>query len=142
MTQSFVRLPASLRLLPSSTSLRRDSRDAGSPAGRRAICRSPLLLACARLPICRYRSRFKIFLRHIPLSIFLFLTVGLDILKLISIFVSMGVFFSVCRVTQSNHMSSSRKFTSGIEKGLLDEIDIDTIITDFASRTVIRNCFK
>lgn len=29
-----------------------------------------------------------------------------------------------------------------IEKGLLDEIDIDTIITDFASRTVRRNCFK
>ena len=29
-----------------------------------------------------------------------------------------------------------------IEKGLLDEIDIDTIITDFTSRTVRRNCFK
>ena len=29
-----------------------------------------------------------------------------------------------------------------IEKGLLDEIDIDTIITDFASRTVRRNYFK
>ncbi|KAG2606265.1 hypothetical protein PVAP13_4NG229511 [Panicum virgatum] len=29
-----------------------------------------------------------------------------------------------------------------IEKRLLDEIDIDTIITDFASRTVRRNCFK
>ena len=29
-----------------------------------------------------------------------------------------------------------------IENGLLDEIDIDTIITDFASRTVRRNCFK
>ena len=28
-----------------------------------------------------------------------------------------------------------------IEKGLLDEIDIDTIITDFASRTVRRHCF-
>ena len=29
-----------------------------------------------------------------------------------------------------------------IEMGLLDEIDIDTIITDFASRTVRRNYFK
>ena len=29
-----------------------------------------------------------------------------------------------------------------IEKRLLDEIDIDTIITDFASRTVRRNYFK
>ena len=29
-----------------------------------------------------------------------------------------------------------------IEMGLLDEIDIDTIITDFASRTVRRNCFN
>ena len=29
-----------------------------------------------------------------------------------------------------------------IEKRLLDEIDIDTIITYFASRTVRRNCFK
>jgi len=29
-----------------------------------------------------------------------------------------------------------------IEKGLLDEIDIDTIITDFTSRTVRKNCFK
>ena len=77
-----------------------------------------------------------------PCLFFLFLTVGLDILKLISIFVSMVVFFSVCRVTQSNHMSSRRKFASGIEKGLLDEIDIDTIITNFASRTVIRNYFK
>jgi len=28
------------------------------------------------------------------------------------------------------------------ERRLLDEIDIDTIITDFASRTVRRNCFK
>jgi len=28
------------------------------------------------------------------------------------------------------------------EKKLLDEIDIDTIITDFASRTVRRNCFN
>ena len=87
----------------------------GSPAGRRAICRSLPLLACARLPICHCRSRFKIFLSHIPLSIFS-LTVRLDILKLISIFVSMIVFFSVCRVTQSNHMSSSRKFASGSEK--------------------------
>ena len=86
-----------------------------SVAGRRAICRSLPLLACARLPICHCRSKFKIFLSHIPLSIF-FLTVRLDILKLISIFVSMIVFFSVCRVTQSNHMSSSRKFASGSEK--------------------------
>ena len=54
----------------------------------------------------------------------------------------MVVVFSVCMVTQSNHMSSSRKFASSIEKGLLDEIDIDTIITDFASRTVRRNYFK
>ena len=29
-----------------------------------------------------------------------------------------------------------------IEKGLLDEIDIDTIITDFTSRTVRKNYFK
>ena len=29
-----------------------------------------------------------------------------------------------------------------IEKRLLNEIDIDTIITDFASSTIRRNCFK
>ena len=74
-------------------------------AGRRAICRSLPLLACARLPICHYRSRFKIFLSYIPLSIYFSRTLRLDILKLILIFVSMIVFFSVCRVTQSNHMS-------------------------------------
>ena len=125
----------------------------------------------------------KIKVQNLPQShslVYFLLTVGLDILKLISIFISMIVFFSVCRVTQSNHMSiayrilftmpvtvasAKRSFsklkllrnylrsvmsqerlnslaTLCIEKGLLDEIDIDTIITDFTSRTVRRNCLN
>ena len=86
--------------------------------GRRAICRSPPLAAASLCPIANLPLPIKV--QNLPQShslvYFFFLTVGLDILKLISIFVSMIVFFSVCRVTQSNHMSSSRKFASGSEK--------------------------
>ena len=92
----------------------------------------------------------------------------------------MIVFFSVCRVTQSNHMSiayrilftmpvtvasAKRSFsklkllrnylrsvmsqerlnglaTLCIEKLLLDQIDLNTIVDDFVSRNATRNCSK
>jgi len=73
--------------------------------------------AASLCPIANLPLPIKV--QNLPQShslVYFFLTVRLDILKLISIFVSMIVFFSVCRVTQSNHMSSSRKFASGSEK--------------------------